>query len=737
MTDSLQNRWDKLLVTFFGSANLIDWPPANEKVSSFVKANEQSLTRESVGPFVLPCLRFDKSTEYFAIAIDDSQSRELRQLVASLSGATYTTYDGRAVSQEDGDPVAQAAIKFAGSAGRVFQFSVVGDAQSKIEVREQMLRLLELSRRRPRRVTVATKPIGRLLRDFDRALGNLDENTARELLYGQIAASGLLSAMNRLFLESRFLVTFEHWEEFEALPSFDDLLRTSRPALVSDALAQLACFQLSEGENGMPLVERFSEVIAPRFGDLIPSVGRIRSELGAQYYVLFHLIAGDSSEDLESRLFGTRWGEVALVQEIFASHAVELTQVPTAVGTAAIAAAMELGRCEHAIDLMAADQPSADLLPFMVEAVRRTLSIEAMNLLVRFRESLGDLLVDLEISRQEKNKPVVDVQDGVTSDWAERIRLVAEGQLRTASFERMVEEEGLLEFARDSSQVERVALQVEASTNRGGPERVLTGSIALLRRIGQLLPDSESGRLARLRFAILYLWNIGDDSGDHGIASDILDEVECLIGAGVTTDQYQEALELLATRWDSFRTDVAFGLGVRAVEILAAGQPDGFHQLSAFASPIFARITDANIDRIDSIDLAVAQRLSAELNLGIRLEIRSKPEQVDGEVLLAKWRGHIGIYSLDEPALRRASQIISDKFPGAEITTSSEKVGSERLSALARRADVMIVATQHAKHQAFHAIQAARPNRSLTYPIGKGSSSLIRAAIDGVAALTA
>jgi hypothetical protein len=101
----------------------------------------------------------------------------------------------------------------------------------------------------------------------------------------------------------------------------------------------------------------------------------------------------------------------------------------------------------------------------------------------------------------------------------------------------------------------------------------------------------------------------------------------------------------------------------------------------------------------------------------------------------ANWQGNIGIYSLDEQALRRASEVIGDELPGAEISTSSEKVGGERLAALARRADVMIVAAQHAKHPAFHAIQAARPNRPLTYPVGKGSSSLIRAALEGVAAL--
>ncbi len=598
-----------------------------------------------------------------------------------------------------------------------------------------MLLLLDLLAKRPRRSVASTRPIGRLLRDFERALDDRDEATARALLFGPILATGRLSGLNRLFLHVRLLAVFEKWTDLKEFPFLGDLLRANRPALVSDALAMFALQQLRvvADDTGQSRVSAFETAIAPRFGSLIPTIERIRSAASAEYYVRWYLNAGDDPEAVRGRFNGLGWLELPEVAALLVEQPeAPASPISTLPSLESITEAVVDGRFDRAIELLSLVEPARELLPVLVWAVSQTLSVAAVELLAGFRHALGDIVVDGAIAElHERHGASLTVNFSQTAGWAERIRMVAAGELSPAELETTAEEGALFDLVRDPRQLAAVVDAVQSTASAASSTSVLEAVLLLLRRLRDVVPERDRRHLSHLRFAVISLWALGDASGDQSLAHDILDEVERLLEAGCSTDEFQELLELLTVRWSPFLTDVAFGLGVRAMEVLAAGQPAGVHALGAFAVPIFGRITTANVERLDLADVLAADALSTELDLGFSIA-RLRADDIARQPKLAAWSGRIGMYSLDENALRRAAAAVRLLLPSADVRTAHDEVATDPLRSLAANTDVMIVATRVAKHQATEAIRDARGDAPITFASGKGSSSLLRAVLQNV-----
>jgi len=320
---------------------------------------------------------------------------------------------------------------------------------------------------------------------------------------------------------------------------------------------------------------------------------------------------------------------------------------------------------------------------------------------------------------------------GVPDSWATRIQQVAAGELGTEQALAAVDSSGLLDLVRDREALIAVTGGIENAASTGGSGPVLDVTLELLRRLQEAIPERERSRLRELRLGMLRLWALEDESGDQTLAGDVVDEVERLLEVGCSTTEYEEVVELLALRWVPFLSDLAFGLGVRTLEVLAAGRPMASNSLGSFATPLLARVTRANVDRLDLADLLVAETLSGELHLGLSLlELRAKQESATQE--FSGWAGMIGIYSLDENALDRTAVAVRSLLPQADVRTIHDKVSSAPLRSLAANADLMVVATQKAKHAATDAIGAARGAGEVTYSNGRGSSSLVRTIIEAV-----
>lgn len=726
MSSAWAAQWQQLLTSFFGFGNDLTWPSDNEVVQQFVAANSRNLDRDPAGPFILPRVASGQTT-YYALAVSDEQVSDLRMLIHGFIGSTYSTFDGRFATTDEADPVFAAAVRFTGSPQRVFTFTVAGPQNvARRAVRGQVLLLLEMLRQRPDRSVRATRPIGRLLRDFELALESGDASGAEGLLFGPISESGRLSNANRLFLQVRLLGTFGRWDELSHLASLPDVLRINRPAAVSDVLAQLAVRNVPTGaDSDTELLRAWFEVdIAPVYGALIESTDRIRSEAGALYYTLWQLTHAESAAALSQRLDGLAWLDTPAIAELLRAGETSIVPSGPEPTAADIVACIADGRFETALELISSTAARSELIQPLLVVVRRLLSDRSFTELERYRTALGAAALDSEIQAGSDFSALSNSQERMPVSWSDRFRALTRREVTLQQLSAAIDESGLTELVRDHEALLELTDAVQQVADADATKQVVEAGLKLSGRLHDVVPERDHGRLKMLRLTLLQLWALQDESGDLSIASDVIDEVERLLRAGCSASEFDEIVEFLVAAWANFLTDNAFGLSIRALEVLVGGQPSSSSIVNSFAGPLLARVTTANAERLDSADVTIAQALSDELGLGFELP---RPTLVDDDrARLDSWRGLIGLYSLDENALHRARTCLSSMLPHAEIRIAHDKVSSQPLLTLAASASIMVIAWQSAKHSATDAIRGASTTDPV-YALGKGSTSLVRA----------
>lgn len=98
--------------------------------------------------------------------------------------------------------------------------------------------------------------------------------------------------------------------------------------------------------------------------------------------------------------------------------------------------------------------------------------------------------------------------------------------------------------------------------------------------------------------------------------------------------------------------------------------------------------------------------------------------------LLKELQYTIGIYSLTEHAITRASEVIKTYCPEVNIKVNSDKSNTPALENLAKTSDIILFCNKSAAHQAYFAIKNL--NKDITYVDGKGASSIVRAFLEKV-----
>lgn len=730
MTASTDSGWQTLLTAFFGSSNRLDWPSDVPALTALMVQNEVSLSQEQPGAVILPYVSHDSRTLYVAIARDDDTAFDLRRVLSSTVGTTYAgPVRGIDVESEAIDTPLQAARLFAGADRRVSVIPVVGGDPAKRAVRDQVTRTMALLNQRPARRFAEVRPFGRLLRDFNFALDRGDEDWAQNLLFAEIVPEGRLSGLNRHFLQIRFLAAFEKWDELEAFPYLEDLLRTTRPALVSDALAKFALARATEalGDDWVSWITTFEREIVGRFGNLVPSADAIRSPEGAFYYILWATVSGDDPKSIQTRLEGSAWLENEAVLGLLAggsSEPVEGFDVDENV----VREACEAGLFDRVVELLATAEPASIYVPFVVRALAATLSLEAARLLARYREALGD---DVFENLKNDGSLATSAEELVGLSWAGWLEAEAGGRLNAEVASTAPTEVSIADLLTDPAEVDRVVAVLRGSYDAEATARLLDAALTLLRRLEESSPEDRMLELNPVRAAVIDLWAISDTSGDKTRAGEVLDQLHSLLDSGCSIERYAELIEYFDAAWGPFNSDTAFGLTVQLVDLLAAARPHGDELLVSFAQSVFARLGPDNVRRLDRTDVEIADSISTELGLGLRLKEWAQTSAGGGHRRPA-WTGAIGLYSLDAGALLRAKQVLAQVLPGATVETSSDKVATASLKALAQRADVMVVAWKVAKHPAGGAIKAARAGRPVGYASGKGSSSLVREVLGAI-----
>jgi len=499
VAETVLQRWPSFRDTFFAPPNGLRVDSGIPALDRLIATAGDLLITEPSNPIVLPAV-IGGTTHYFALAFTSEQSRELRELLQSHVGTTWTDFDGQSVhGRTSGDPLEQAAVAFAGDSRHVYRFRVADAARDV--VRDSIQTLLGSIMAAPQREARISLPIGRLICDLTDACAAGAEEAAREA-YSILAADHRVSEANRLFLQVQVLAAFERWENLEQHSALDTLLKLSRPSLASDALARLAMSKLPDP----PDLVAFGPV-ATRFNALIDSVSAIRSAAGACYYTLWALDAGESREKLRQRLTAAGWSTdpaIAAVLGAVPAQAMELATSSVAELRRGAKEAIEAGRFDAAVDILSELPIELVDLPAVLEAVSQTFTAKAIALLEHHRAHHGDEAMRRALSRA----PAVESQIEPATLPQKLVELFSTSITthRLTELVASIERTGLAAL-RMPGGTEATCQAIRAVTSGDGPGHLSPGIDLCIDLVRDLkTSDAAVDDIRSLSYSVLELW---------------------------------------------------------------------------------------------------------------------------------------------------------------------------------------------------------------------------------------
>jgi len=728
-----EEAWSDFTRAFFSPPNDLS-PAADETIGKIIAWAKDAWLRTPASPFFLP-VSASGWTYWYAICPNQEQRFWVRDLIRAYLGS-WAGFSGPQPVPADSDmPLDQAVRALIGPDGCSFRLLIPRNANAESSVRQSVIRLTRALAARPYRQIHLTWPLGRLISDFSDACASGSESSAEENL-ALLKQDHRLSGANKLFLRLQYLAAFARWADLEESGDLPDLIRLHRPVLASDALARLVMARLSAMADLADFAEAASE-----FGCLVGSVTMIRSAAGAQYYAYWSMSSGETPEAVAARLLDAGWLDQARDHGGLAA----LLPLPGTSGRAPVSApslaelqhALDGGRLDAAVDVLALMPPSSKLLPALIDLVTKTLSPRSIEVLQRWRGLLGESAVQdvlsggLGAGRQDvaiAAEPFpVSFQAAFTADVAPVERAQALDELRDQAVSRLMQP-GVL----------REVIEVVRPLSRSVSSVLLADLIDLLLDMERDLFSSagDVAGIQDLRLIVVEAWALGDESGDRHRASRLLDLVGRALSTGVSSAVFDELVESLRAGWTPFLTDADLPLGLEAIEVLAAAQPETAVALDAFATPILSRIGLNNARRIEAAVLETAEMLAPDFGLELPVSAEPDPgtEKSPGQAMPPAGSS-VAIYSLMESTAARAAAIVRRWYPEVRVDTFAEKVATDALRHSARHADLLVIADKAAAHAATDAIKAARGRRLIQYARGKGTASLVEAVLAGFDAI--
>ncbi|MER5325496.1 protein DpdD [Streptosporangium roseum] len=724
--------WSKFVTAFFSRPNEIS-ATGNEAIERIVTQAEAAWLANPASPFVLP-IKASSWTYWYVICPDQGQRLWVRDLIWAYVGS-WTDFSGQPVPEDSDLPMDQAVRALTGPKGCSYRLLIPRDANVEARVRQSLVLLTRSLAARPYRRVNLTLPLGRLVGDFWDSCASGAEARSEEIL-NLLERDQRLSRANKLFLRLQYLAAFEQWDllkEFDELP---DLIRLDRPVLASDALARLAMASLPDTADLTAFMRSTTT-----FGCLLGSSTMIRSSAGAQYYAYWALSSGEPAEVIVARLLESGWLDQANERSGLAT----LLSVPdladrTPTGEpdlAKLQLALDGGRLDAAIDVLALVPPSATLLPVLLELVTKTLNSRSIQLLQRWRKQLGESEIQEILSGRLAAsgyqiaiaaEPLgVTLKTAFADDISATERAQAIAELRAQAVPRLMQA-GVL----------REVVDVLRPLSRSVDSFLLTDLIDLLLDMERdlFLAAGDVAGIQDLRLTIVEAWALGDESGDRHRAIRLLDLVGRTLTTGVSPAIFDELVESLRAGWTPFLTDADLSLGLEAIEVLVTVRPDAAVALQVFAAQILGRIGPHNARRIDAVFLETVRILASDFGLELALPPESDGIRPKIALQIRPPKGSfVAIYSLMEPAANRAATIVRRWYPEARVETFTDKVASAALRNAAKQADLLVIADRAAAHAATDALKKARGRKPIHYALGKGSASLVEAVLAGLDAI--
>ena len=732
---------DGFLAAFFGEGNDLSLTALAQdapQLAAWLDARLAQVRREPGAAHVLP-RRIAGQTRWYVLAHSDRQLKELSRVLEAFVVPAYARVD-RHVALDGNDSVDAAVMAFTG--GHALVLDVLPGQQQQVRRALELFGILDA--RRPRRQLALSRPLGRLLREFEMAVLASEEGASGQLLR-EVEQTGQLSAQNLTFLRIRRLAGLRQFEAILGMPELATVLAIRRPARVSANLleavyvTELARYEADGDPEGA--LRHFSDVVLSKYPALYKSRHGLQTPEAVKSFML-HAVAVRPG-DAESRAQLLASPDLSEADRRFAEQLAGLAQrpAPRAITLADAVSAAHAGNYDAALHIADSQPASVERAELLIRCAYEIDSIDAMKVAAVAVRRLdpgqrGALVTSrlyatlwAHISEELAGTSSGTADEGPGS-WAEWFRQAVEGRAVPNAIqiaERAVVEWSTEDFSAQDSQTIAGLLSRDIA-----PQPMRLVKDALPHFLAYIDRASEPAWHRELLDDIAVLLMSEEDLGVADVQV-IANLSGLLLEIGLSSVRYRQLVEDFCALWQRVESPAISTPRSTCWTFswprLAPIPESGWHS-SGNSSPATSA-GSAESGRINGRCLQNSPANSG--NWKSCKAVRPAEDQSDGVAVAAIARDAlagkvVAIYTLTDAAAARAADFLTRHFDDVTVQVANDHVASDRLRALARAADVFVVATRSAKHAATTFIEAQRPHgRPILYAAGKGSASLIRA----------
>ena len=679
------------------------------------------------GLVVLPWSTAERETRWYVLSPDES-FEQVREEVLAHVGVSYTNYRGQPTpldANDAGDNAVSAVTE--GRACIRVDLLVSGKGHA---VSEAFGRFLTLWGIRPVRAFQPMRGLAEALHDYRMAVQASRSADAWNALE-DLRQLGL-GVLNVRFMEIELLSRFDGPAAVLDHPLINELLLVSRPALVTDLLAQAVDQVHIRPESSLGL-----ESIKDNFGQLpnqycmlLTSPGQVRSQSGLLLLALQYAERGEDPSTLVAQVVA----DIEIddqIHQIIDGLSAEIEETTTAEDptpdiNSRLRELLRVGAYDEVLTVAEGADPVFEVVQAVVVAAKALDSLaaakKALDMLARapdeVRERVSELYSEAVTALQEiaesGSRPRVD-------DWNDYFQILKEKPNwpnAVGIAERGVSEWPLAPFISDAECVDSLCSHIlndQANT-------VFVRTIPFLVQWLSRVPRSDRVAVVPIEEALVTHLSLRDMT-NSGL--ELVGQLAVgLVSFGLEEDQFEKLVEHLDYRWSVSKASETVGWATDLIEALTDYPCPYEAQVITFESALFRSMNDF-FHRLEKSVKRHVVSLAEELGLGELLP----REQVTEEAEPRDFRGvKVGLYSLTPHAVGRAKKTLEDAWPGLDVVTNSDMDCTRELKNLARTARLMVVGTGSAQHAATDCIGDNRPSDKPTRKVnGKGAMAFVRA----------
>lgn len=732
-TDTLvhRQRAAALQAAFFASPNrcnfatISDDPQAQSALQTCLKGHASGAVDRGV---LLPFREAAAGpTAWFVCASSMQMLRALQDEVRAFIGPSFAEERAQSRSLDTADQHALPLIEGAGW----FSFRLDSpDPRSDTRLLNQWRLYGDLLSRRPRAPSYVPSTFHQLRASFDRALLARNEVAAQAAMAALRERFGV-SAENRLYLDIRLAAAFERWNAISQHPLLPRLIHLQLPPEtygdVMEALYRAHAQAFEAGPTLEPLLDQFRTEIGVPALPLFKTRRTSRRPAVLKAFVLHELLQDEPQwavcERFLKELPVGAFGAVdVLVRERCAKS-------PRAADFEAARAALANEEFDRAWELLWVLPDSVDVLRGLIACARESAD----------PEKAAAVLTRLDASETAVRSSVESASATRLANLRASYRPPAGPSEKASPFVRWTDEpeeryvERWAEFVRS---VEPTALLAHRDVVKVAVEclmHLVVDDPALLERLYPLWHELFIERIDPTPLLVPVYLEMLEALRARDVFQrtdqELIHQILVTIIESGDDASYRQAVDTVSKVFGAIRSPHALGWALDVCDSLSQRRVRDADARLRLLTQVIQACQEFS-SRLDRLQIHQLRLLAKEA----QLESPELPEATplaDEETQAPDETPYrVAIYSLDEAATRRAVEILKSLHPHWVIDTNADQVCTDRLKALAHKANVFVFAWRCSKHAAYYCVKASSQKENLVMARGVGTTSLVAAAVE-------